>query len=146
MAVPAVGEEATDALKQAWIGFLGRYNWTWFLTITFRGPRHPQHAQSTLLEIEKVIRRSTKGRLFLGTELHINRTLHVHGLLELRGHEMGRDGWGLDKAAFLNNQIFRDLLEEFGRSQVRRPQDAPSVEKYVTKYCLKALHEYVVGW
>lgn len=120
--------EVRDAFG-AWIGL---FPWTYFLTVTFREPRQPHHALSTLRGVGKVVRRHSKGRLFLGTELHINRTLHVHGLLDAP--------YGPND--FLEYALWSSLFSAFGRSEVRQVQSREAVSIYVSKYVTKELTEW----
>jgi len=117
--------------KEAWGEYLDRYRWDYFITVTFRFPRQPHHADSTIREVGKVIEEHTNGRYFLGTELHVNRTLHVHGLLQA---PHGADD---PTARMVADTIWRVFLRRFGRSQVRRVQLNEAVSAYVSKYVVK---------
>jgi len=119
-------------VRDAFGDFLSTFNWDYFITVTFRVPRQPHHALGTVREVGKVIRRSNTGRLFLGTELHVNRTLHLHGLLEAHGRPNG----------FLKRQLWADLFDRFGRSQVLDVQSREAVSSYVSKYVVKGLTEW----
>jgi len=119
-------------VRDAFGTWLATFYWDYFITVTFRSPRHPHHAISTVNQIGKVIRRHSAGRLFLGTELHINRTLHVHGLLQAAGRPN----------AFMEYAIWSSLFDSFGRSEVRRVQSREAVSNYVSKYVTKGLTEW----
>ena len=124
-------------LKEAWVEFLSRWRWDAFLTITYREPRQPHHAQASLNAIAKVIRRHTHRRVFLGGELHISRALHVHGLLQFPGHDPS-----FYRAA--GSALWSELFERFGRSQVSPVQAQEAVSTYVTKYSVKDLTEWLM--
>jgi len=123
-----VESEVRDAFGE----WLQTFNWEYFITITFREPRLPHHALSTVREAGKLIRRHASGLLFLGTELHDSRTLHMHGLLETGGRPN----------EFLASVLWRQLFERFGRSQVRPVQSREAVSNYVSKYVTKRLTEW----
>lgn len=125
-----------EPLNEAWGEFLGRYKWDYFLTITFRESRHPHHAQSTLSQIGKIIEGLSRGRYFLGSELHFNRTLHVHGLFT----PLGRSD--TPAARTTANVLWGFFLADFGRSQVRRVQKNEAVSHYCSKYASKELTEW----
>ena len=85
----------------------------------------------------KAIRPFTHRRVFLGTELHINRTLHLHGLLQLPTKD----------PAFqrpIVGDIWGCLYDRFGRSQVSQVQSNEAVSIYVTKYCVKDLTSWTM--
>lgn len=125
-----------DPLKKAWREFLSRWRWDWFLTITFRQPRLPHHASSSLREIGRTIERETDGRYFLGTELHVNRTMHVHGLLQAPGASDG------PASKLVASNIWLAFYDRYGRSQVRRVRSREAVSDYCTKYVTKELTEW----
>jgi len=127
-----------EEVRNAWAVFLSRYNWHYFVTITFRNPRQPHHAQSTLNQIGKVTRSRTKGRFFFGSELHLSRTLHVHGLLESRAATPALSRW-------MGDQLWEDYFRLFGRSQVHEVSSEEAVTMYVSKYCVKEQGEWVMS-
>ena len=111
----------------------GLASWDHFITITFKEPRLPHHAIATLNSIERFLHRDhLLLRLFLGTELHILRTLHVHGLVSV---------------VTASNRVSRatmeaDLTKRFGWSKVRPIWEIGGAAGYVTKYVTKELTEY----
>ena len=119
-------------VRDAFGDWLATFPWEYFITVTFREPRQPHHALSTVREVGKLIRRHASGSLFLGTELHHSRTLHVHGLLETAGRPN----------EFLASVLWRQLFDRFGRSQVRPVLSREAVSNYVSKYVTKRLTEW----
>ena len=119
-------------VRNAFGAWLGLFPWTYFITITFREPRQPHHAISTLRQCGYVVRRHSKGRLFLGTELHLSRTLHVHGLLDAP----------FGATDFLEYALWNSLWTSFGRSEVRPVQSREAVSNYVSKYVTKEMTEW----
>ncbi len=130
--------DENETHKQAWEGFLNQWRWDFFLTITFREPRQPHHAIGTLGEVSKLIKARTAGNHFLGTELHVNRTLHVHGLLQ--------SPYGADDPAAggVTDRLFGDFFRRFGRSQVRRVRSNEAVSNYCCKYVTKGFTEWLL--
>lgn len=124
-----------EALRE-WLPSLG---WDVFFTITFKNPREPHHALSTLNQVAKGIRQSwNPRRLFIGTELHYNRTLHLHGIWGNYGKE--RRPLSRETRA----DIWEHFFELYGRSEVRNIQSVEAVTAYCTKYVTKALTEYLI--
>jgi len=127
--------EDRHELRTALATWLETFNWDLFITITFADPRPPHNALTTIRGIRNVIRRYSGGLLFLGTELHINRTLHVHGLLECRL-------WS-DKHV-LSGLLWREFFNRYGRSDVSEVQSGAAVADYVSKYVTKDLTEWML--
>ena len=128
-----------EQLKAAWGAWLTDQQWDAFITVTFRVPRMAAHAISTLNGVQKVIERSAPWEAgFLGTEEHLSRQLHVHGLLRA---ETERPPLSL---RIMRTLTWRALLSGFGRSQVQTPDSIGGVSAYVTKYVVKSLGEYAV--
>lgn len=129
---------ADNELRLAYASWLQEVPWDYFLTITFTVPRHPGQAIAVLQEIAGVVGRPQPGfsRLFLGTELHSNRTLHAHGLY--RGPEAN----GGVRHIASSTVLWQSLFHSFGRSAVSRVSSNEDVTQYVTKYVTKALTEY----
>src|SRR5688572_27180330 len=42
---PQAGQSPTRELVEAWVEFLSRWEWDWFLTLTFRSNVHPEAAE-----------------------------------------------------------------------------------------------------
>lgn len=127
--------EFQKELRHEWAEWLTRTcaNWDNFLTITFRSPRMPHNAISTLNGIEKVLRAAGAVRGFIGTEMHSSRMLHVHGITAHRTSD-----------SLQRRLLWRILFERYGRSQVVEVHSPGDVAKYVTKYCTKELTEYSI--
>lgn len=131
----AADYEATQAFRTALPEWLQTFNWDLFITITFATPRPPHNAITTLGGIARVIRRYSGGLLFLGTELHVNRTMHVHGLLECHL-------WS--NKHVLSGLLWREFFNRYGRSDVSEVQSREAVTDYVSKYVTKALTEWLL--
>lgn len=106
--------------------------------MTYREPRMPHHSDASLNAIAKVIRRHTHRHFFLGGELHINRSLHVHGLLQLPARDPAIK-------RLQGSDLWRDLFERFGRSEVSPVQANEAVSIYVSKYCVKDLNSWLMS-
>ena len=131
-------EYVQGEVQDGWATFLNRYTWKYFLTVTFKEPRQPHTADRTLRAIAGVIRTRSDGRFFLGTELHLNRTLHVHGLFSPKAT-------AADVSARVAHEVWRDLYDSFGRSQVRKVRESEAVSNYVSKYVTKELTEWFMS-
>lgn len=117
-------------VRDAFADWLNGWEWSYFYTVTFRWPRQPHHSDSTINEIKRVLlARCGVRRFFLGTELHINRTLHVHGLLGLQGRYSGA----------VASHVFRESYERWGRSEVLPVRAREAATLYVSKYVSKEL-------
>lgn len=122
-------------LRHEWAEWLTRTCSAWdnFITITFRNPRMPHNAISTLNGIEKVLRSAGAVRGFIGTEMHQSRMLHIHGIT---AHHTAD--------SLQRTLLWRTLFHRYGRSQVTAIASREDVAKYVTKYCTKDLTEYSI--
>ena len=125
-------------VQDGWSTYLGRWTWNYFITVTFREARLPHKADRTLRSIAGVIKQHSDGNLFLGTELHLNRTLHVHGLFSPKGSTD-------DIQKHTADQVWGDLYDKFGRSQVRKVRENQAVSDYVSKYVTKGLTEWFMS-
>ena len=125
-------------VQDGWSTYLNRWNWKYFLTVTFKEPKQPHMADTTLQNIARVFKSRSDGRLFLGTEIHISRTLHVHGLFSPKTTSN-------DVSARVAHEIWRDLYDKFGRSQVRKVRSSEAVSDYVSKYVTKELTEWYMS-
>jgi len=125
----------TQEVRNAFGQWLGTFPWAYFLTITFRNPRYPHHAMSTLGQISKTIKRATDGNHFLGTEIHISRTLHVHGLLAAPH----------GPSESVQRNLWSAFYKEYGRCQVHRVRSREAVSHYVSKYVTKELTEWLMS-
>ena len=124
------------AVKQAFAEWLNLWRWDYFATITFRDPRQPHHALSTVREVSKSIDRIHFPRWFLGTELHKSRTLHVHGLLQSDNMATGL------QRTIAAGLLWEKCFKRFGRATVRPVQSREAVTSYVVKYVVKELTEW----
>lgn len=125
-------------LKNAWAEWLASQPWSYFITVTFRDalPRH--RAGSTLNAISKSLEVFQFHRVFLGMEQHASTYLHCHGLVcnRLRNHR--------PISAPLASVVWERLFDTYGFSRVEVVRDAVDASKYVTKYCVKGLADYLV--
>ena len=123
-----------ERLRNAYSDWLQSFRWDYFLTVTFADARQPHHALTTVRSVGKVLRRHEVNRWFLGTELHLSRNLHVHGLLQ--APEWANPAW--------RDDLNRTLYKRYGRTSMPRVRSREAVSTYVTKYVTKALTEYEI--
>ena len=122
--------------REAWGTWLDGFEWDLWLTVTFRTPRQPHHAMSTLTQCRKVVRRvSQGGHLFLGVEPHKSALIHLHGLVQV-------PDWTSKRKA--SNLLWLRLFETFGRSQVPAVRGNKGASFYVSKYVTKEFGEFVI--
>jgi len=125
-------------LRHEYAEWLGSLPWSYFITVTFRWPVHRQHAPGILNSVAKSLKKWQPHMVFLGAEEHQSRYLHLHGLMcnRLYDHKPG--------PVPLAAVVWEDLFKTFGYSRVELIRDTGDAARYVTKYCVKALAEYVV--
>jgi len=133
--IAANREYPRNEVRDGFAEFLQRWRWDYFITVSFRTPRQPFHALSTVSEVARVIKARSDGRFFLGTELHLNRTLHVHGLFQSTAVSNVARG-------VTAQYLWQDFFEAFGRSQVRKVRSREAVSNYCSKYVTKELTEW----
>jgi len=124
-------------VRHSWSNFLGTlHDWNGFLTVTFRIPRYPWQAISTLTAVKSTIVRSGIASAgFLATELHQSRAIHVHGLL----------AWSSQQTlSNPSSMLWRDLYMKFGRTKIETPAKNELVAMYVTKYVTKDTGEFMI--
>lgn len=124
-------------IKAAFAEWLGRYHWDYFLTVTFREPLPPHRGQNVLNSIARTIKRvaGEPRMLFLGMEQHTSSFLHCHGLYM---RKMGNGG------LIYAHQLWKPLFDTYGYSRVEEVRSQSDAAKYVTKYCVKALADYLI--
>jgi len=124
-------------LRHEWASWLSQYTWDYFITVTFREPLPRHRGASVLNSIVKSINRcgANPDLLFLGMEPHLSTFLHCHGLFKRR-----MDGYGLMPA----KKIWWKLFQVYGYSKVEVIRSQEDASRYVTKYCVKALADYVL--
>ena len=117
-------------VRDAFAEWLRSWEWSHFYTVTYRWPRKPHLADGLINQTTKVLR-DTCGvrRFFLGTELHVSRTLHLHGLLAIPS------GYSRHVAA----HVWSESFQRWGRSSVLPVQSHEAVTDYVSKYVTKEL-------
>jgi len=132
-------------LKQAWSGWLSEQVWDFFITITFREPVARHRGLSTLYFCERTLRRFNPERLFLGLEEHVSTYMHIHGLYRIGANQPRLSaGYSSSVKSDLSADIFRTLVDTYGRSRVDSPRSQDDVVQYVTKYATKNLADYSV--
>jgi len=120
-------------IQVAWAGFLERFNFdTWF-TLTYREP-----AQSAILAVDRAVRlvKTVCKRLkisvavFIVAEQHRNGSYHCHGLMRL-------DALPGHLAANVLTAFWSIALDLFGRNSFAGVKDSTAVRTYVSKYLTK---------
>jgi len=134
-------EPARREAAEAWPGFLTTFDWTYFLTVTFDTPL-PAYRQETVVGgIYKTLGSvDVPAHLFLATEPHLSRSMHVHGLLELRPEEKGNPV----AVKLMALWYWRTLFRVYGRSQVVPVRKVGGVSGYCAKYLTKTLSYHYI--
>ena len=131
-----VGRADRDRLQEAWIGYLGQWEWDWFATLTFRGEVHPEAADKRFrVWVSKINRElfgprwSKKGlgiRWVRALELQRRGVIHYHALLGALGLEsLRRFDW---------MEAWEKLA---GFARIEPPRDRGIVVAYCSKYVIK---------
>ena len=110
-----------------WLSSLG---WTFFITVTFRQPREMHQSMSALNSVHKALSPWKPRLVFLGTEQHVSRLMHIHGLFS--SGLIHPNTW----------IMWQRLFERFGRSKVEWVRSQEDVTAYCTKYVTKKLTDY----
>ena len=129
---------AEEELREAWGEWLLTMPWDYFLTVTFREPLPPHRQEGVLHSLEATVKRVFKPvGLFLGTEPHISRNVHIHGLVRSAALPAFQ---GVER-----QDMWRYLFDKFGRSQVLPVRGTgKGAAYYVTKYCTKGNSAYSI--
>jgi hypothetical protein len=125
-----------NIIQDAWIEFLGRWEWDWFATLTFRGEVHPEAADKRFrVWISKLNRElfgprwSKKGvgvRWVRALEYQRRNVIHYHGLI---------GGLGVES---LRRFDWMDAWEQLaGYARIEPPRDRGMVVAYCSKYVVK---------
>lgn len=128
--------EDLKQLAQDWAGFLGRWKWSWFATLTFRGDPHPEAADKVFRVWVSKLNRKLYGsrwakhgrgvRWARAEELQRRGVIHYHALLS---------GDGLDDQRRLSWMDEWNRLAGFAR--IEAPESTRAVLEYCSKYVTK---------
>lgn len=124
------------ALREAWAGFLGRWSWDWFATLTFRSDVHPEAAAKRFHVWESRINRQLYGRRW---------SKHGRGIRWVRASESQRRGVihfhamiGGPKVDELRRLSWMDEWADLaGWARIEPPRSAVAVQWYCAKYVVK---------
>jgi len=128
-------KNSTREIRDAWCEFLGRWDWQWFCTLTFRDVVHPESADKSFLYFTSRLNRQLYGPRWYKK---------AHGGIPwVRALEYQRRGVIHFHALFANVEGVRRLswmdewFEIAGIARIEPINDKWAVRRYVTKYCLK---------
>lgn len=138
-------EQRNNTVREQYAKWLQGYRWDYFLTSTFRSPRHEpyyaiKHVWHELHDGHNI------ARAFLVAEPHQSGDLHIHGItagsklepfagVEPRGY-YGVQGNNIDTPA----GTWEGLFKRFGRAKVEPCNSHEAVSMYCAKYLLKQQH------
>jgi len=125
----ALESRRSGVTREQYADWLKRYNWDYFMTVTFRKPRKEPYY--VLESVYRVLANDYfVARAFLGCEPHQSGDLHIHGILS-----GAAPGWKPEIA--LPWQIWDGMFKGFGRSKVEACNSSEAVSAYCAKYVLK---------
>lgn len=124
-------------LQDATRTWLTSFDWTYFITVTFRWWADPLASHQHMGYVYRALSREYPDRVFLGTELHEKGDLHIHGLYA-GGTNLGLTGLRPPSATELWDRLFR----RFGMSKVSPIRNKEAVVNYTTKYVTKGLTDW----
>lgn len=133
---PTTDEPSRRELVDAWVEFLSRWEWDWFLTLTFRANVHPEAADKAFRLFVSQINRELFGprwykhrrgiRWVRALEMQRRDVIHYHALF---------GGAGLSD---LRRLFWMDRWNEIaGYARIEEPRDVALVHGYVAKYVTK---------
>jgi len=126
---------SVNPLRQAWVDLLGRYNWDWFATLTFRSPPTTYTANNRLRRWLNTIQREEKRNIgyYKGMEFTRLGVPHFHLL-------MGNlDGVRREK-------YWEVWFRENGRARILPYDSKLGAGYYLTKYVVKDEYINIEGW
>jgi len=122
-------------IREAWCEFLGRWEWQWFCTLTFRDSIHPEAANKSFRYFISKLNRQLYGPRWFKK---------AHGGIPwIRALEYQRRDVIHFHALFANVENLRrltcmDMWDEIGGfARIEAIKDKWLVRRYVTKYCSK---------
>jgi hypothetical protein len=133
----SVGAAPADAqrLVDAWVEYLSRWTWDWFVILTFREAKHPEAAEKVFRVWISKMNRDMYGprwskhrrgvRWVRAQELQRRGAIHFHALLG-GVSELRRLSW-MDR--------WYELADGYAR--IEPPRDATAVRAYCAKYIVK---------
>lgn len=120
----------------AWTEFLSRWEWDWFLTLTFRDEVHPERADKLFRVFVSQINRELFGnrwykhgdgiRWVRALEMQRRGVIHYHALFGGAGLSDVRRLFWMDR-----------WFELAGIARIEPPRDRGAVHSYVAKYVVK---------
>jgi len=126
---------SNKAIRNAWCEFLGRWDWQWFCTLTFRDIVHPEAANKSFRYFTSKLNRQLYGPRWYKKA--------YGGIPWVRALEYQRRGVIHFHALFADVEGVRRLswMDEWDRiggyARIEAIKDKWAVRRYVTKYCLK---------
>jgi len=126
---------SNKAIRDAWCEFLGRWQWQWFCTLTFREIVHPEAADKSFRYFTSKLNRQLYGpRWYKKAHGGIPwvRALEYQRRGVIHFHALFADIEGVRRLSWM------DTWDEIaGYARIEAIKDKWAVRRYVTKYCLK---------
>ncbi len=125
-----------NSVRDAWCEFIGRWEWSWFCTLTFKNDVHPERADKLFRVFVSKLNRELYGRRWYrqghggfpwvnALEYQRRGVIHFHSLF---GGDIKRL-YTVDA-----DRLWRELA---GFAKIQKIRNAGAVQSYVSKYVMK---------
>lgn len=126
------------SLSDAWASYLSRFQWDWFVTLTFRESRHPEAADKLFRVWVNEINRSLYGKRWRqkGQGVYWVRCIEWQRRDVIHFHVLMSDTQDLNETVRRLSSMdrWRDLA---GFSKIEKPKQQECVARYCAKYIIK---------
>lgn len=126
---------SVNSLRQAWVDLLGRYNWDWFVTLTFKEPPTTYTANNRLRRWIRTIEKQERRKVgyYKGMEFSKLGVPHFHLLMGNLDGVRREKYWEL-------------WFSQNGRARILPYDSKLGAGYYLTKYVVKDEYINVEGW
>lgn len=126
------------SLSESWAGYLARFQWDWFVTLTFRESRHPEAADKLFRLFVNEINRSLYGKRWRqnGQGIYWARCIEWQRRDVIHFHVLMSDTQDLNET--LRRLSWMDRWKTLaGFSKIEKPKVQDCVARYCAKYIVK---------
>ena len=131
-------ESQPDLIREGWVDMLGRYQWDWFVTLTFRNCIHPEAAEKRFRCWLNVLNRKLYGRNWSkhGQGVYWAKALEWQKRNVIHFHLLMSDVQNLNET--LRRLDAMDKWRHFaGFARIEVPKQQDCVAGYCAKYVIK---------
>jgi len=127
---------SNKAIRDAWCQFIGRWEWSWFVTLTFKSDIHPERADKLFRVFVSKLNRKIYGRRWYkqghggfpwvnALEYQRRGVIHFHSLF----------GGDIERLYTIDADcLWRELA---GFAKIQKIRNAGAVQNYISKYVMK---------